>query len=439
MIVIPGAGSRQIEIRRRVPRWGRVLQRPSRLKLASGGRGSGKSHFFAEEAVERMVVKPSTRFVCIREVQRSIKFSVKSLVETKIRAMGVAHLFAILETEIRRRGGTGVMIFEGMQDHTAESIKSLEGFDVAWVEEAQSISQRSLDLLIPTIRAEGSEIWFSWNPYKPTDAIEVLAKSGRDGMILVHVTFRDNPFITKELLDEERALRASDPDKAEHVWDGKYDRGGKGRIYAKFIDDAFPKGNVDDSVRDLDGEILIGQDFNINPMASIIAVRAIDECHVLDCLLVETSNTEEVCTEVRRLYPNRHVVFCPDPAGRQRHTNAKAGQTDFTIIESFGFEIRGPLAHPPVVDRINNVNLNLCDAQGRRRLRVHPRASDLITALGNHTYKDGTKLPDKKSGYDHANDALGYLLWSEFNIAQPSQEWGFSTFTAGYAGSSRTR
>ncbi len=422
-----------LEIRRRVPRWARPLQRPSRLKLASGGRGSGKSHFFAEEAVERMVVKPATRFVCIREVQKSMKFSVKSLVESKIRAMDVSHLFEIKVDEIRRLGGTGVMIFEGMQDHTADSIKSLEGFDVAWVEEAQSISQRSLDLLIPTIRAPGSELWFSWNPYKPTDAIEQLAKSGRDGMIRVHCTFRDNPFVTRELLAEERALRLSDPDKAEHVWDGKYDRGGKGLIYSKFLDNPFPIGNVDDTVCDLGGEILVGQDFNINPMASVIAVKAIDECHVLDCLLIETSNTPEVCAEIQRRYPGRRVVFCPDPAGRARHTNAKAGQTDFTIIESFGFQIRAPMAHPPVVDRINNMNLNCCDMHGRRRLRVHPRAADLITALTNQTYKDGTNIPDKASGYDHPNDAAGYMLWSEFNIAQPAPVWGASSYASGYA------
>ncbi|MFY7922467.1 MAG: Hint domain-containing protein, partial [Gemmatimonas sp.] len=179
------------------------------------------------------------------------------------------------------------------------------------------------------------------------------------------------------------------------------DRGGKGLIYSKFLDNPFPIGNVDDTVCDLGGEILVGQDFNINPMASVIAVKAIDECHVLDCLLIETSNTPEVCAEIQRRYPGRRVVFCPDPAGRARHTNAKAGQTDFTIIESFGFQIRAPMAHPPVVDRINNVNLNLCDSKGRRRVRVHPKAANLITALSNQTYKDGTNIPDKSNGYDH--------------------------------------
>lgn len=403
-----------LHFRRRVPRWARPLQRPTRYKGASGGRGSGKSHFFAEEAVERMVVNPAARIVCIREVQRSLKFSAKALVEAKIRELGVASLFLVLTTEIRRVGGPGVMIFEGMQDHTADSIKSLEGFDVAWVEEAQSISQRSLDLLIPTIRAEGSELWFSWNPDKKTDPVDQFFASGRDGMVRVHTTYRDNPFLPSTLRKEAEAMRLADPDKYAHVWGGSYNLGGNGRVYPKFLDKPFPEGNVDPSVHDFGGDLYVGQDFNINPMASVIAVRAVDECHVLDCLLVSTSNTPEVCQEIATRYPNRRVIFCPDPAGNARHTNAKAGQTDFAIIRSFGFEIRAPSAHPPVVDRVNNVNAMLFDGE-RRRLRIHPKAAHLIESLGGQVYKPETNIPDKTGGYDHPNDALGYLCWQEFN------------------------
>src|SRR5690625_4607712 len=108
----------QIEIA--TPRWAVPLLAPARYKGAKGGRGSGKSHFYAELAVETMVADPDHRFVCIREVQKSLKFSVKELVENKIRALGVSHLFEITLTEIRRVGGNGIMIFQGMQDHTAD-------------------------------------------------------------------------------------------------------------------------------------------------------------------------------------------------------------------------------------------------------------------------------------------------------------------------------
>jgi phage terminase large subunit len=133
---------------------------------------SGKSHFFAEALVERCLLHPGTRWACIREVQKSLEQSVKRLIEDKIEALGVGEAFNVQKFEIGTPGG-GLLIFQGLQNHTADSIKSLEGFDGAWVEEAQSLSQRSLDLLRPTIRKEGSEIWFSWNPNEDTDPVDV--------------------------------------------------------------------------------------------------------------------------------------------------------------------------------------------------------------------------------------------------------------------------
>lgn len=139
------------------PRWSVPLLRPNRIKGAKGGRSSGKSHTFAEMLVEEHIHDKDLQSVCIREIQKSLKFSAKKLIESKIREFGVSHLFEITLTEIRRVDGQGLIIFQGMQDHTADSIKSLEGFDRAWVEEAQSISKRSLELLEPTIRKDGRD------------------------------------------------------------------------------------------------------------------------------------------------------------------------------------------------------------------------------------------------------------------------------------------
>src|SRR5690554_2603487 len=128
------------------PRWALPLLEPSRYKGAKGGRTNGKSHFMAEMLVEEHVRDKDLQSVCIREIQKSLKFSAKKLVEDKIRALGMAHLFDITLTEIRRVDGRGIIIFQGMQDHTADSIKSLEGFDRAWVEEAQSLDRKSTRL-----------------------------------------------------------------------------------------------------------------------------------------------------------------------------------------------------------------------------------------------------------------------------------------------------
>lgn len=205
--------------------WAEPLLSPARYKGAKGGRASGKSHHFAEAAVEDMVCDPDLRFVCIREVQRSLKFSAKSLIESKIRSLGVSHLFTVLTTEIRRNGGNGVMIFEGMQDHTADSLKSLEGFGRAWVEEAQSLSKRSLELLIPTIRAPGSELWFSWNPESADDPVDqFLVANKPENATVVHCSYLDNPFCPEVMFEEAERMRRVDPEAYAHIWLGEYNQ-----------------------------------------------------------------------------------------------------------------------------------------------------------------------------------------------------------------------
>lgn len=216
-----------------------------RYKGAKGGRGSGKSHFFAEMAVEDMVMDPDLPFVCIREVQKSLRFSAKRLIESKIEKLGVGRLFDVQRDAIYRKGGSGLMIFQGMQDHTAESIKSLEGFKRAWIEEAQNLSHNSLKLLRPTIREEGSQIWATWNPDQPTDAIEELlcADTPPDGTILVHVNYDQNPFLPSTLRDEMAYDRRHNPDSFDHVWLGGHNKKSKAQIFAgKWRIDEFEPG-----------------------------------------------------------------------------------------------------------------------------------------------------------------------------------------------------
>lgn len=206
-----------------------------RYKCAWGGRASGKSHFFAELLIEAMVMQ-TTRAVCIREVQKSIKESVKRLLEDKIASMGLSSQFDILEAEIRHRTNGGFIIFQGMQNHTAESIKSLEGFDVAWCEEAQTLSKTSLDLLRPTIRKDSSEMWFSWNPKSEDSAVDTTFRGEKKiDSIIVEANYLDNPFCPQVMKDEAEQDKARDYDNYLHVWMGHYKRTLDGAIYAKEI------------------------------------------------------------------------------------------------------------------------------------------------------------------------------------------------------------
>lgn len=223
-----------------VPRALAPLLSPARYKGAHGGRGGAKSHFFGEQLIIRCFSSP-TRAACIREVQQTIKDSVRQLLVNKIQKLGLGWAFDCLETEIRGLPGTpaegSLIVFKGMQSYNAENIKSLEDFDIAWVEEAQTLSEHSLKLLRPTIRKEGSELWFSWNPRHETDAVDKFFRGGekRSSMICVSVNWYDNPWFPDVLRTEMEEDYAADNEVAENVWGGGYERITKGAYYAKHI------------------------------------------------------------------------------------------------------------------------------------------------------------------------------------------------------------
>jgi phage terminase large subunit len=215
-----------------------------RYKGAWGGRGSGKSHFFAEKLVDDCLYTRGTLAVCIREVQQSLKQSSKRLVEKKIQQLGVGTEFRVFDDRIETPGD-GVITFQGMANHTAESIKSLEGFSRAWVEEAQTLSLRSLTMLRPTIRAPGSELWFGWNPRRKTDAVDEFLRAQKpDGSAVVQANWRDNPWFPDEL-DRERLLDLDKyPDRYDHIWEGDYAKAQEGAYFAKQLAEARAQGRI---------------------------------------------------------------------------------------------------------------------------------------------------------------------------------------------------
>lgn len=215
------------------------LLQPARYKAAHGGRGGAKSHFFAEQIILRCFSK-KTRVACIREVQATIKDSVRQLLIDKIEKLGLGDYFECLETEIRGIKGAAIgslVVFKGMQSYNAHNIKSLEDFDIAWVEEAQTLSETSLRLLRPTIRKEGSEIWFSWNPRYESDAVDKFfrGEAPPKNAIIIPVNWYDNPWFPPILVEEKDQDYLNDPEMAEHVWGGGYERITEGAYFAKHI------------------------------------------------------------------------------------------------------------------------------------------------------------------------------------------------------------
>lgn len=219
----------------------------SRYKGAYGGRGSGKSHFFAELLIEDHLAHKGMRSVCIREVQKSLKESSKRLLEDKLITLGLTEAdgFKVFN-EVIQAPGDGLISFQGMQDHTAESIKSLEGYKRAWSEEAQSLSARSLSLLRPTIRAEDSELWFSWNPRRKTDPVDVMLRGGElpTGATVVRANWSDNPFFPSVLEQERQDCLRQTPEQYDHIWEGGYATVLEGAYYAKCLAEAKADGRI---------------------------------------------------------------------------------------------------------------------------------------------------------------------------------------------------
>jgi phage terminase large subunit len=229
------------------------LLEPARDKGAFGGRGSGKSHFFAGLLIEDSLAERGLLSACIREVQKSLKDSAKRLIEAKLveHRLGEADGFKIFR-DVIETPGDGVIIFQGMQDHTAESIKSLEGFRRAWVEEAQTLSASSVGLLRPTIRMPGSELWWSWNPRRKNDPVDRMLRGGErpTGAQIVRANWSDNPWFPDVLEQERRDCLRLTPEQYDHIWEGGYATVLSGAYYAACLAEAKAEGRIGRIARD---------------------------------------------------------------------------------------------------------------------------------------------------------------------------------------------
>ncbi len=374
------------------PRVFKPLLDAARYKGAHGGRGSGKSHFFSELLIERCLMA-KTSAVCVREIQKSLAQSVKKLLEVKIEDLGVGSMFEVQEAQIKTPGG-GLIIFQGMQNHTADSIKSLEGYDVAWVEEAQSLSQRSLDLLRPTLRKPGSELWFSWNPNLETDPVDVLLRgeSPPPDAVVIQANYRDNPWLPQVLRDELEYDQKRDPDKFAHVWLGEYQRNSEARVFRNWTIEEFdaPRGTT----------FRMGADwgFSVDPSCLV-------RCYVDGRRLYVDHEAYMVGCEIDNL-PN---LFDRVPESRKWFITADSARPEtISYMQKHGYPrinsaIKGAKSLEEGVQFLQSYDIV-----------VHPRCQHVIDELTLYSYDTdpltGTVLPKLKDKDNHLIDALRYAL-----------------------------
>lgn len=374
------------------PRWMLPMLQPARYKGAWGGRGSGKSHGVAEMVIEAHVMDQKRRTVCVREVQKSLNQSVKRLLETKIQSMNAGAYFDVQESCIKSVNGDGIILFQGMQNHTADSIKSLEGMDCAWVEEAQSMSQRSLDLLRPTIRKPGSELWFTWNPGESTDPVDVLLRGENPppNAVVIPVNFVDNPWFPDVLHEEMEYDKRRDPDKYAHVWLGEYVRNSEARVFKNWSIEEFeaPSGAV----------FRLGADwgFSVDPTTLI-------RCHIDGRRLYIDHEAYMVGCEIT----DTPALFMTVPEAEKWPITADSARPEtISHMRKNGFPkimpaVKGPKSLEEGVEWLKSFDII-----------VHPRCIHTIDELTLYSYKTdpltGKVLPVLEDKKNHVIDALRY-------------------------------
>jgi len=399
------------------PRWAEPLLHPARYKAVYGGRGSGKSHFYAELLLERSLMR-RCRAVCIREVQNTIRESVRQLLLDKIGALGLQDRFSWTDPEIRGPNDS-LIVFRGMQSYNAENIKSLEDFDVAWVEEAQTLSQRSLDLLRPTIRSEGSELWFSWNPRHETDPVDKLFRGGEppSNAVVVNANWRDNPWfpavLRREMLDDY----ANDPERAEHVWGGGYETVSEAAYYARWIKQAEDDGRIRPLERMWHRPLMTAWDLGWDDYTAIWFVQ--DDgvnAYVLDFYETQGESIEELVRD--QIAPRTCLAgphFVPHD-GWQRHL-AAGGRSIVEQMQALGMRgIRKGTAGGPQA-RIPAVRALLPHTVFNDTREVHVGLAHLRRYRRKLNERMGVWLGPEHDEHSHAADA-----WGEYAVNSPIRE-----------------
>lgn len=416
----------------RIPAKLKALLQPSRNKGAHGGRGSAKSWTFALLTLLRCLKRKGTRIVCVREVQKSLEHSVKQLLEDLIQSCDLGTEFKVLTTHIETPGD-GIIIFQGMQNHTAESIKSLEGYDVAWVEEAQSLSQTSLDLLRPTLRKEDSELWFSWNPTHESDPVDnfLRATPAPPDTIVVEVNYHDNPYLPEVLRREMEWDRSRDIDKYNHVWLGFYQRRSQARVIKNF--------RVQEFDTPIDVEFLLGGDwgFAIDPavcVRSFIIGRTlyIDwEAYKVGCEIDDTPFLFDSigCTQSHIHTPQ---LIGTVPAGTLvGHCSGMARK----------YEIVADSARPETISYMQRHGYPRMRAAKKGQgsvedgleflknydIIIHPRCEHVIDEASSYSYKvhslTGQVLPVLVDKKNHTIDSCRYMLEPVRNPVDEAVVW----------------
>jgi phage terminase large subunit len=395
-----------------------LLQKKCRYKGAKGGRGSAKSWSFAQ-ALLILGTSKKLRILCTREVQKSIKQSVHKLLKDQIERLNLSGFYEVLEHEIRGKNGTEFS-FSGLSDQTVDSIKSFEGCDIVWVEEAQSVSKRSWSVLIPTIRKDGSEIWLTFNPELETDeTYDRFVTNKPEDCIIVDMNYTDNPWFP-EVLEKERLHAKNTLPKAEYenIWEGKCMPAVAGAIYYEEMAKAESDNRIREVPYDPMLKVHIVFDLGWNDAMSITLVqRQTSELRIIENIEDSHKTLDYYSGLLKAKNMNWGKVWMPHDA---QHKNIQTGKSAKEVFEALGWEVE-ITPNMSIEDGIRATRMAFSRLffDKNRAARLVQCAKRYRRAINQTTNEPGAPLHDE---WSHGADCLRYLCINADNYL--NEEWG---------------
>jgi len=386
-----------------------VYEAPQRFKMLCSGRRFGKTYLCIARLVNWAVEKPGRLCWYVTANYRMAKqIAWRQLKDMVPPSICVKRNESDLSLELTNGS---IIALRG-----AENPDALRGVSLSAlvVDEAAYVKQEAWEMVLrPALSDQGGPAWFITTPAGLNWFHDLWEQAeGEDDWINFSFTTIEGGNVPKEEI--EAAKRTLDERTFRQEYLASFETL-SGRCFPDFDQD-----NITESVSDTMGPILIGLDFNVGVMAGCIASKVGDTLHIWDDISVKNSNTDEVCQMLKQRFPDREIYVYPDPTGAARKTSA-AGQTDHGIIRKYGFKCISPKSPWSVKDRLNATNWLIRNAEGQRRMFVHPRCKALIKSFKNTTFKEGSEdfVIDKTAGVEHWIDGTGYLILSAMNQVRP--------------------
>ena len=394
-----------------------LLTENARYKVVHGGRGSGKSWTMARLLVLKAAAQP-LRVLCARETQKSIQESVHRLLKDQIEMLDLGHMFDIQETRILGKNGSEFN-FAGIRQQGITNLKSYEGTDICWVEEAQVVTKRSWDVLVPTIRKPGSEIWVSFNPELDSDETFLrFVSSPPSNSLVISCNWSDNPWFPPELDQERKDWLARDPVGYKTVWDGQCRPTVEGAIYASEMADALSQGRIRTVPYDPLLKVHTVWDLGWNDSMSIICVqRSASEVRIIDYIEDSHRTLDGYVQDLRQRAWNWGTDYLPHDA---RSRDFKSGKSTEEILQALGRTV-SVLGRDDIEEGIRSARMVF-----PRVYFDQDRCGPLLNSLKRYrrqinqvTNQPGAPLHDEHS---HAADSFRYMAMALDHMSNDS--WG---------------